>query len=229
MKKILRNSLLAIIMAALIAPTTVSAKMAPPPPPTGSSHPIGTNVVMPDGTVYRITAGPKRKAYASAEIFLSYKFNNWADVEPATSGDMALTIDTVMPPRDGSLWNYNGTVYIVSEGKAQQPFGSAEVFKGYGYSFSNVYTEPTDFFGNGSLEIYPTMTSSELIHPDGTLIEHQGTYFIMNSHARLGVPSQAILESWGYWLNDAVEANSYDLATPVTAVLGMRPFDQYRY
>lgn len=188
------------------------------------AHPIGTNVKFPDGTVYRINNGHVLAAYTTGNIFQSYKFNKWSDIVQANSVDQSLTISTPMPPRDGTLWNDDGTTYIISEGKARQPFSSAKVFTGYGYSFKYVYGSPV-----GYLDLYPAMTSSSRIHPDGTLIKNKGTYYIMNGHERLGVPSLAVLESWGYWLEDAVQANSYDLATPSSTILGMRPFDQYRY
>lgn len=190
----------------------------------GAAHPVGTNVMTKAGAVYRITEGPGRSLYPSANVFLSYKFNKFADVAKATTGDIALPVVNQMPPLDGSLMSDKGVVYIISEGKARQPFGSEAVFKGYGYSFKYVFPADTSY-----LETYPVMTSSDRIHPDGTLIYDKGTYYIMNSRQRLGIPSLAVLESWGYWVEDAVPANKYDLATTIGGIMGMRPSNQYRY
>lgn len=190
-----------------------------------TNHPIGTNVIS-NGTVYRIMQGPNINAYTSAGAFLSYKFNAWKDVVPANASDLALLEKGkyYIPPREGSLINDKGTVYLVTGGGSRAGFASEAVFKGYGYSYSNVYIGDTSF-----MNTYPAMTSSNMLHPDGTLVNYNGTLYQMESGQRLAFPSVEILESWGYWLTDAVPANSFDANAPVTGVMEARTPDLLSY
>lgn len=218
-----------IIVAAVI-PKTVAAD---------SSHPIGTNIVDSHGTVYRITvkytAGGDstmyRTPYTSAGAFRSYKFNSWAAVVPASSADLALPLDSrfdgnhwydsYISPRPGSLINDKGTVYLITA-NAKRGFTSEKVFKDLGYSYNYVYPGDTSFL----LTQQPIASSTE-VHPQGTLINNNGTLYIMHIQGRIGVPSMAVLESWGYWANDAVKANSADISLNEVAVLTLRESTEF--
>jgi hypothetical protein len=194
--------------------------------PPLANHPIGTNVIDTSGTVYRIMQGPNINAYTSAGAFLSYKFNSWADVVPANEADLALLEKGkyYISPREGSLVNDKGTVYLVTGGGSRAGFASEAVFKGYGYSYTNVYSGDTSF-----MNTYPAMTSYNMLHPDGTLINYNGTLYQMESGTRLAFPSVEVLESWGYWVTDAVPANSYDIASSVSGVMVARQPSELSY
>ena len=123
--------------------------------PVGEAHAAGANISL-DSVVYRIEVGGSRSPFTSAGAYRSYKFNTWGNAFPGTTGDKALPLTTYtpsgstetktyfIPPRNGSLINDNGTVYLIIGG-LRAGFTSEAVFKGLGYSFSNVYAGDTSF------------------------------------------------------------------------------------
>lgn len=197
----------------------------------GEKHPEGSNVVGPDGTVYRMMGGG-RNPYTSAGAFTSYKFNTWATTQPANSFDMSLPVGTYtpngasapvpyyIPPRNGALINDKGTVYLITGG-LRAGFVSEKVFKDLGYSFSNVYPGDTSFMVSMS-----PIASSAQKHPNGTLVNDHGTLYVMQNGYRVGFPSLDVLDSWGYWVTDAVTANSYDHAADISGVMSTRMANQ---
>lgn len=192
-----------------------------------ASAPDGTNILGPDGTVYRIMNNA-RYPYTSAGAFLSYKFNTWAGLKKASSEDMSLGAATYVPsgtsevkpyyipPRNGSLILDQGTVYLITGG-LRAGFSSEEVFFGLGFSYTNVYPGDTSFM----VTLAP-INSAMQVHPNGTLINDAGTLYVMHDGFRMGVPSMAILESWGYWAQEAVPANMYDRQAEVSGILETR-------
>ncbi len=194
---------------------------------TGQQHSEGTNVLAPNGVVYRIM-GNGRNPYTSAGAFTSYKFNRFATVVPANSFDLALPVGTYtpsgsntavpyyIPPRNGALINDKGTVYIITSG-LRAGFASEKIFKDLGYSFSNVYPGDTSFMVTMS-----PISSAAQKHMNGTLINDNGTLYVMKNGYRVGIPSMAVLDSWGYWASDAVTANSYDRAAEISEVMSTR-------
>jgi hypothetical protein len=187
---------------------------------SNEKHPEGTNVLGSDGTVYRIV-GNFRQPYTSAGAFLSYKFNSWTGVVTANSADLSLTASTsFIPPRNGSLINDKGTVYLITGG-LRAGFATETAFKGMGYTYSNVYPGDTSFMTS----IEPINSSAQK-HPNGTLINNNGTLYVMQNGYRVGFPSMAVLDSWGYWVNDAVPANSYDQQAEVSGVMQTRMVNQ---
>lgn len=183
---------------------------------SSEKHSEGTNVLGSDGTVYRIT-GNVRQPYTSAGAFLSYKFNTWLGVVTASSGDLNLPISSsFIPPRNGSLINDNGTVYLITGG-VRAGFANEAAFKGMGYSYTNVYPGDTSFM----ISVDP-INSANQKHPNGTLINDNGTLYVMQNGYRVGFPSMAILDSWGYWVSEAVPANSYDRQAEISGVMQTR-------
>jgi hypothetical protein len=205
------------------------------------SHPVGTNVVDSQGTVYRIQASypigggieeKYRKPYTSAGAFTSYKYNSWANIKIANAADLNLPLLTDpttggiqnISPRPGALINDKGTVYIITS-NARRGFTSEEVFKGLGYSYKYVYPGDTSF-----LPTEPPINTAAQAHPAGTLITDQdGTLYIMHFGSRIGVANMAALESWGYWLSDAVIANSYDYALNEAGVAHIRNLYEFDF
>ena len=195
--------------------------------PVGEAHAAGANISL-DSVVYRIEVGGSRSPFTSAGAYRSYKFNTWGNAFPGTTGDKALPLTTYtpsgstetktyfIPPRNGSLINDNGTVYLIIGG-LRAGFTSEAVFKGLGYSFSNVYAGDTSFM----VSLAP-INSSEQLHPDGTLINDNGTLYVMKNGYRMGIPNMAILDSWGYWPSEAVPANSFDRQAQISGVLEQR-------
>lgn len=214
--------------ALVVNPTSPATTLQPM---SGSAHANYTNVVGPDGTVYRID-GSARYPYTSAGAFLSYGFNTWATVVPATSGDMALPVATYtpsgstqqttyfIPPRNGSLINDKGTIYLITNG-TRVGFANAQSFLELGYSFANAQPGDTSFM----VTLAP-INNSATAHPDGTLIRDGKTIYLLKNNTRLGIPSMSVFYSWGLNMNEVVPANNYDLAAPVSGVLNTRMENQ---
>lgn len=198
---------------------------------SGQAHAEYTNVAGPDGTVYRIE-GSGRYPYTSAGAFLSYGFNRWADVVPATSGDMALSLPQYtpsgssqltayyIPPRNGSLINDKGTIYLITNGQ-RIGFASSQAFLGLGYSFANAQQGDTSFMTS-----LAPINNFEMAHPDGTLINDHGTIYIMKNNYRAGFPSMEAFNSWGLKMNEVVPANNYDQAAQQAGVVTNRMANQ---
>lgn len=201
-----------------------------------AAHSAGTNVLAPDGTVYFIRTNntvlpdsdlwKTKMPYTSAGAFTSYKFNSWDTVVAANADDLALPNATnststftgparFAQPRPGALINDNGTVYLVTEGKAG--FTNEAAFKGMGYSYKNVYPGDTSFLiPDGGI------STDQCRHLHGSLVNDNGTLYLMLYMTKLGVPTMAVLDSWGYWLEDAVPANSFDRLVPNIGILDSR-------
>lgn len=201
--------------------------------PAGGDVSKGNNVVY-NGTVYYVLpSGTHKQPYTSAGAFLSYSFNSWSAVLPATTADIALPVTTSTPPgsvdsvplyvnpRTGSLINDNGTIYIVTGG-VRAGFSSAHVFLSLGYSFSNAMPGDTSFM----MTLAP-INSDQISHPNGTVVNEDGTLYLMDFGNKVGFPSMEVFNSWGFKLNEVVKANSYDKARPQTGVMQMMQPHQF--
>lgn len=172
-------------------------------------HSTGTNVVS-NGTVYFLD-GTSKRPYTSAGAFLSYGFNSWAGVVAASPEDLALPTGAFVPAADGSLINDKGTVYLITNGQ-REGFTSAANFLGLGYSFSNVLAGDTSFMTSG-----PVISTTDMAHPAGTLVNQAGTVYLITSTGKQGIPSLAVFNSWGYSFGKVAPANSYDNALPMSS------------
>lgn len=209
-------------------PVTLTVAPAGTPLPQGYPHPEDTHILTPDGTVWRIVFGT-RMPYTSAGAFLSYGYNSWDKVVQANTADVALPASTdsypsktnYIPPRDGSLINDNGTIYVVSDWH-RRGFSSAKVFLDLGYSFSNAIPGDTSF-----LTTYTPISSSKREHAPGTVINDNGTLCFLQSpfraedktSGRQCFSSMTDFYNWGFKLNEVIPANSYDRKLPLRAPL----------
>jgi hypothetical protein len=189
-------------------------------PTSGNAHPAGTNVRAPNGVVYYINTQGLRMPYASAGAYRSYKFNTWENLVQANSADLALPIKTYQDAagntktsfrlhREGSLVNDKGTVYLISNG-SRHGFASDKVFRGLGFSYKNVYPGDTSYMATSSV-----IDSINRAHFAGMIINDNGTIYLLDDSGKYGIPSVAVLDRIGYWLTDAVPANSYDKQLPL--------------
>jgi hypothetical protein len=182
-----------------------------------ATHPAGTNVIS-SGTVFMITADGQRRPYTSAGAFLSYGFNTWAGVQQAASEDLALPVGSFIPPRDGKIICSDrgadkGTCYLITNGK-KAGFVSAQVFQKLGFSFSKTTMGDVSF-----MESDNAISDSSQSHKPGTLINKNGTIYLILSNGLSGVPSMDVLNSWGYSLADAITANISDSQLPQSYVM----------
>ena len=128
-----------------------------------------------NGTVYFVNSNGQKQPYTSAGAFLSYGFNTWADVVPASAEDMALPTGSFVPPSDGSLINDKGTVYLMVNGMPSG-FTTEPNFLGSGYSYKNVLAGDVSFLAKGS-----NISTTAMSHPVGTLVNDKGTVYLMTA------------------------------------------------
>jgi len=188
-------------------------------------HAAGTNVVDSSGTVWMVMPDGTRRAYTSAGAFLSYGFNSWAQVVPASAEDLALPQGSFIPPQDGSIicsdrndsFAVKGTCYEISNG---QKFGftSAAVFTGLGFSFTNSSTADVSWMTAGS----QLLNNTTAAHLPGTLVNNKGTVQLVGNSGLLGIPDVATFNSWGYSFGKVVPANAADQAMTQTGVMAAR-------
>ena len=185
-------------MAIALMPALASAQV----------HSAGSNVLS-NGTVYFINASGQKQPYTSAGAFLSYGFNSWSGVVAASAEDLALPTGPFVTPADGKLYLDSidhRTVFLITNGQ-REGFANPAAFLGLGYSFSRVTTADSSFMTT----LAPVNTAA-MSHPAGTLVNQDGTIFLMSSTGKMGIPSPAVFNSWGYSFNDVVLANSFDRA-----------------
>lgn len=183
-------------------------------------HAAGTNVVS-NGTIYMITDDGHRRPYTSAGAYLSYGFNSWQTVVPASAEDLALPEGSFIPPRDGKIvcsdrGTDKGTCYLITNGK-RAAFVSAAVFKALGFSFAKALYGDVSF-----LEKDSDITNAQDQHRAGVLINKNGTIYLVSQGGLMGIPSMDVLASWGYSVNDTVNANASDAAIANAAVIVRR-------
>ena len=177
---------------------------------SAAAHAAGTNVSS-NGTVYFINTSGQKQPYTSAGAFLSYGFNTWADVVPASAEDLALPTGSFVPPSDGSLINDKGTVYLMVNGMPSG-FTTEANFLGLGYSYKNVLAGDVSFLAKGS-----NISTTAMSHPVGTLVNDKGTVYLMTASGKMGIPSLSTFNSWGYSFAKVVPANSYDSAIAMSS------------
>jgi len=87
-KKIFAVGSAVVMTLAMVAPFVAQAQV----------HAAGTNVSDSSGTVWMVMPDGTRRAYTSAGAFLSYGFNSWGAVVPASAEDLALPQGSFIPP-----------------------------------------------------------------------------------------------------------------------------------
>lgn len=219
----------------LVIPITLSITAPGTSLPANVAHPEGANVKSVDGTVYRIMNGT-RNPYTSAGAFLSYGYNSWADVQLANAADMAMPVPTCtqagtnnqrpcyIVPRDGSLINDQGTIYIITD-NYRIGFASAEAFLGLGYSFGDALVGDTSF-----LTTLEAINTDQIAHPSGTVVNDKGTICVIESPFRTGnnksdrkcFSKLSDMNSWGIRSNEILMANSYDRQLPIAGIIAAR-------
>ncbi|MDE2311653.1 MAG: hypothetical protein KGJ93_00985 [Patescibacteria group bacterium] len=186
-------------------------------------HSAGTNVLASDGTIWMVTSNNTRRAYTSAGAFLSYGFNSFATVVPASAEDLALPVDSAgfIPPQDGKIICSDrgadkGTCYLITGGM-KAGFTSASVFTGLGFSFSRAQKGDVSFMSSTS-----NINNTTMAHLPGVLVNNNGTVQLMGGSGLLGIPDLNTFNSWGYSFADVVPANSADKAMTQTGVMAAR-------
>lgn len=181
-------------------------------------HAPGANIKTSDGTIWMIMANNMRRAYTSAGAFLSYGTNSFASVVDASTEDLTLPVDALIPPQDGKVICSDrspdkGTCYLIS-GHKKSGFTSSNVFTGLGFKFNRSNIGDVSFLSANSL-----IESSTSPHLPGVLINNNGTIQLVGTTGLLGIPNVSTFQSWGYTFEDVVPANTADKAMVQTGVM----------
>ena len=190
-------------------------------PAQAAPHPLSSNIVTPEGTVYTITKENNltvRRPYTSPGAFLSFSYNTWDTIVGASAEDMALPVGSFIAPQDGKIICSDrgadkGTCYLITSGK-KAGFTSANVFTQLGYNFSYVMSGDVSFLPSTANIDTPTAP-----HNPGTLINKDGTVYLVANNGLLGLPNWDTLKSWGYSPTDIIPANSADRNLTVVGTL----------
>ena len=200
MKKplILCIALASAALAMAMAPTRVGA--------------IGEKVVLAsDGTIFLISTS-ERRGFPSAAVYFSHGYK-FSDAVTATAEDLAQPAGSPLNYRDGALIKGQAaTVYLIS-GATKHPFSSAEAFLGSGYSFANVLNESGPTLDQLAAEA--PIHSASAAHMPGSLINYNGTVFLITANGRQGISSLDAFYAKRYRLEEIVIANATDLALPI--------------
>lgn len=172
---------------------------------------VGT-MVSKDGVVYMALETIKRP-YTSPASFLSYSFNSWSNVVPSSTEDLVLTTGDFIPPRDGSIVCSDraedyGTCYLITDSKKSK-FSSVEVLTQLGFSLDKSFKGDVSFMVSA-----PDITSGEEAHRVGIVINKNNSLYLIGKNGLIGMPTETILNSWGYKTSDALTANAKDLELP---------------
>jgi hypothetical protein len=196
-----------------------------PTTPVTSAHAAGSVIKGTDGTVYFIpTGGATRLPFTSAGAFQSYGFLSWGQVMDANTADMSLPVGSFIAPRDGSIFcasvtkgsDVKGECSLITGGM-KAAFTSSAVFAGQGFSFKNAIYGDSSFLTKTS-----NIASSTDAHRTGVLINTKGLIQLVGSTGLVGIPSMAVLDSWGYNTSTVVKANAADTAKAQNTVMYMR-------
>lgn len=158
---------------------------------------------MPNGLLVRAINDPKvyyiennQKRHIESPQMLESQFR-WDDVVVTAPADLAaVATGPKMTFRDGSLLAFNGTVFVIADGK-RRPIESADVFLSKGYKWSNVLSV-------SGQEISPHPEGSKLRaasdYPDGTLLMAPGgRMYVIEEGRRRYIPSPLIFEARYRW------------------------------
>ncbi len=173
------------------------------------------------GTVYMIDQAGLRRPFTSAGAFLSYGYNSFSQVKPASTEDLALPEGGFIPPQDGKVicsdrGTDKGTCYLITESK-KAGFTSREVFEKLGFSFAKATYGDVSWMANTALVNDPNEA-----HRKGVLVNNSGTLQIITNNGTLGFPTAQVFSSWGFRFTDAILANAADKALTQIGVVKER-------
>jgi hypothetical protein len=129
-----------------------------------------------------------------------------------------LPLGSFIPPQDGKIicsdrGTDKGTCYLVTNGK-KAGFTSETVFKQLGYNFAYAIYGDVSFLISAD-----NINNSSISHPSGSLVNIDGTIYLVASNVLLGLPDWQTLEGWGYRPTDIVMANQADRLLPREGVV----------
>src|SRR3989344_252649 len=161
-------------------------------------------------TVFMIGLNGTKRGFTSAEVFnqLGYSFVGLLKINLAdyTAGPVIASGTEVHP--EGALILDHGTVWWVKNGQ-RMGFESEAVFKTYGFTFGRVVAS------NATDMALPTGPLVKF--RDGTLVNDNGTVYVVSDGKKLGFRNMNALTSRGYAIKNSIKAtlNSYEVGNVI--------------
>lgn len=184
------KKILAIVFASFFLPVLASA--------------ASPDLVLSGGTIYKIENNQKR-GFPSPAVLFSHGYG-FFDASPGVPGESA---GALMTYAEGALVKGTGaTVYLISEGK-KRAFASKQAFLNLGYSFKSVLADTEAIIGN--VPDGAVIDESAAAHPAGTLVNDNGTVYLVDAMGKKGIPSVEVFNSYRFTFSKVVPANSADL------------------
>jgi hypothetical protein len=184
---------------------------------TDTPHPNGT--LVSDGQHVYLISNDQRDMITSATVFNSYDYP-WSAVLPASTGDNDLPLGTpISNLTPGTLASDNdGNVYIIStsDGTAQKQWISYSTFESLGYNWSQVmHVTQSDLPSSTVAGLYASAQ-----HPAGTLVNINGSVYLMEASAKQYVSPLAFATNYFQWGN-VMPGTPADAALPNDVSLGI--------
>jgi|GEM_PF-1694428 hypothetical protein len=206
-KKMLFGLVAVVTLLMTSHPVVISAETIVSTP----SVDYGKNIIV-NGTVYTILKenGKKvKRPYTSEGAFLSYSFNKWSNVVSASFEETNLPTGSFIPPRDGTImcsdrWPDQGTCYLVTDSK-KAGFTNENAFYSGGYSYQWALYGDVSF-----LQSATHIENGSEMRRAGSILSWNNVIYLITNAGIKEIPNTEILESWGYWPQEALIANSSD-------------------
>jgi hypothetical protein len=181
-----------------------------------SPHPDGTVIAL-DDSAYQIQGGA-RHLITNGPAFESNGFR-WQDVKPGTTGDRNLPVSWQLNfIQPGMLYtgDPSGVYVTVYENNTwTKKLVTYDAFMNMGYRWSQVTAINSDFMPQATSANALTSTDR---HPDGTLINDDGSVYYLDHGTRRYV-DRFVFESQRWDWNDIVPASTLDKQLPLGATM----------
>ena len=181
-----------------------------------TSATLSIELIIISPTVYLIERGTRR-GFSSPGEFFSHGFT-FDQVSAGDDADLSLPEGLPMTYREGALFKStdNPTVYIASDNK-KRPFVSGDIFTGLGYKFTSIFVDSSDVISK--LPLGEAITTTDIAHPSGTLVNYNGTICKIILTGRACIPTIETFYSYGFRFTDVTDANTQDLDLQETSTL----------
>src|SRR5579872_3747103 len=175
------------------------------------AHPDGS-LILSGSTIFLIKNG-QRYGFRDPNEYKSYGYN-FSQAVVANSFDLSLPFDpgNILKAMPGTLVldaQDHRTVYMIGSNGTKRGFASAAVFKGLGYSFSNLLSINLSDYPAGAV-----INSATAEHPEGALVLDGKTVWWIINGTRQGFESEAVFNTYGFTFSRVVAANAADLNLP---------------
>ncbi|MFH1175205.1 MAG: hypothetical protein V1698_00600 [bacterium] len=187
---------------------------------------LNQTLVSVGNTVY-YTFGGERFGIPAPSVLFSYGYN-FDKVIPANDFDKAMPINTQssLSYADGTIVMVGKEISIVTFPGERRAFATSQAFTGLGYDFKKshiVIPEPEYIATFNAYYKGEPITSANDAHPEGALININGTIYQSLRGKLYGIPNPEVFNSRGFRWENVVAANAADKLLPI------EPFGSFQF